>query len=125
MAGIAILFGVLLSLLGGGLYFFSETRSPTALIPSFFGIALIVAGIVASNEKLRMHAMHFAALLGLVGFAFPAYRVITGLIEGKEFGLAMGGQAAMSALCAVFLALCVKSFIDVRVARKRREAEGK
>jgi hypothetical protein len=123
MAPIAILFGVLLTLLGGGLYFYSGMVSITALIPAFFGIPLIVAGIVARNEKARMHAMHGAALLGLIGFAVPAYRVIRALINGAEMNLAIGGQIAMSVLCALFVALCVKSFIDARILRKQQQAQ--
>ena len=69
MTSIAFFFGVLLSILGGVLFGTSnpDHRSITALIPAFFGIALILLGIVARNEKARKHAMHFAALLGLVG----------------------------------------------------------
>ena len=124
MAPIAIVFGVLLTLLGGGLFAVSESRSVTALIPSFFGIALIVLGVVARNEKARMHAMHVAALLGLIGFAFPAYRVIAALLGTNPINpVAIGGQIAMSALCGVFLALCAKSFIDARIEHKRKQAE--
>jgi hypothetical protein len=79
--------------------------------------------VVAQNEKVRMHAMHGAALIGLVGFAMPAYMVIAGLARGDEFGLAKGEQAAMAVICGVFLGLCVKSFIDARVARKQKEAQ--
>ena len=77
MAPIAILFGVLLGLLGPVLFFLSdpEKQSPTAFIPSGFGVALIVLGVIALNEKYRMHAMHGAALIGLIGFVVPIARV--------------------------------------------------
>lgn len=125
MAVIAIVFGVLLGALGVGLYAAAEVKSITALIPSFFGIALLLLGQIARSggEKARMHTMHIAALLGLVGLVFPAYRAIAALARGAEMNLAIGGQLAMAALCGVFLALCVKSFIDARIARKRREQE--
>jgi hypothetical protein len=124
MSTLAIVFGLALTALGGGLYGMSEPehRSPTALIPSFFGIALIVCGLIARNEKARMHAMHFAALLGLVGMVFPAYRAIRAMATGASVNLAIGGQLAMAGLCGVFLILCVKSFIDARRARRAREA---
>ena len=118
----------MLVVLGGGLFGLSEPekRSFTAFIPSAFGIALVVCGAVARNEKARKHAMHFAALVGLIGFAFPLGRVIMKVVRAdpeKPFSaLADGGQLAMSALCGIFLALCVKSFIDVRKARKQAEA---
>ncbi len=126
MAPVAILFGVALSALGGILFFLAgfDWAKFTSLIPAFFGIALIILGILASNEKLRMHVMHVAALLGLIGFAFPAVMVIRASTR-DNFDITSNsawGQIAMSALCFVFLALCVKSFIDARIARKAKEA---
>lgn len=123
MSTLAIVFGLALTVLGGGLYRMAEpeSRSLTALIPSAFGIALVLCGLIARNEKARMHAMHFAALLGLVGTAFPAYRAIRAMAGGRSVDLAVGGQLAMAGLCAVFVVLCVKSFIDARRARKARE----
>jgi hypothetical protein len=126
MAPHAIVFGVLLTLLGPMLYFLSvpEKQSLTAFIPSGFGIVLILLGIVARNPKFRMHAMHVAALVGLIGFVMPAYMVIAALVRGLEFDpIKHGGQAAMAVLCGVFLALCVKSFIAVRAARKKNEGQ--
>ncbi|MSQ93246.1 MAG: hypothetical protein EXR98_01675 [Gemmataceae bacterium] len=117
---------MLLALLGPALYSLStaDERSLTALIPSGFGIVLIILGVVARNEKLRMHAMHGAALVGLLGFAIPAYMVGNVLIRGSEFEpIRHGGQATMAVLCLIFLGLCVKSFIDARIARKKKEAE--
>jgi hypothetical protein len=126
MAPIAIVFGVLLGALGPVLFFLSDPakQSPTAFIPSGFGIALILCGVVALNDKFRMHAMHGAALLGLLGFAMPLGRVIYAATQANfQFGLAAGGSLAMSVLCLIFLALCVKSFVDARIARKKKEAE--
>jgi hypothetical protein len=90
----------------------------TALIPTFFGIPLTALGLLARDErrlKLAMHLSTVLALLGLLGSA----RGIPGAVA-----LAAGGevarpaaavvQAAMAVLCAAFLALAVKSFIDVR-----------
>ncbi len=128
MAPIAIVFGLLLMLLGGGAFgYVYQTKAElqyTALIPAGFGILLIVFGLVARNEKARMHAMHGAALLGLIGFAVPACMVAAVFINGTTFEpVRHGEQTAMAVLCLAFLGLCVKSFIDVRVARKKREAD--
>jgi hypothetical protein len=125
MASFAIVFGLLLTLLGPVLFFLSDPakQSPTAFIPSGFGVVLIVLGVLAFNPKFRMHAMHGAALVGLIGFAMPAVMVIKGLIGGDEFNLPKQGQTAMAVLCLIFLALCVKSFIDARAARKAKEAQ--
>lgn len=121
MSPLSILFGLLLCGLGVGLYAMAENISPTALIPAFFGIALIGLGIAAFKEKARKHAMHAAALLGLLGTAIPAYRVGKTFVEGGDWTPATTGQVAMSVLCAAFLVLCVKSFID---ARRRRKMQG-
>lgn len=123
MAPIAIAFGVLLTILGGGMYAYTEFKSITALIPAFFGIPQIALGVLALNEKFRMHAMHGAALVGLIGFAMPAYMVIAGLVRGDDFNLAKQEMTAMAVICGVFVAWCVKSFIDVRIARRKKEAE--
>lgn len=122
MGPIAILFGLALSILGGVLYALAEVRSVTALIPTFFGVALIVLGLLARIDKARMHVMHLAALLGLIGLIFPAYRAGIALVAGRGFSLPVVGQLIMAGLCSVFLALCIKSFIDARRARKAKEA---
>ena len=121
MAPLSILFGLLLSLLGVLLYASSDPdhRSPTALIPTAFGIALIVLGFLAFKENRRKHAMHAAALVGLVGLGIPAYRVIKAIIDGAEWSRATTGSAAMALLCGLFLIICVKSFIDARRRRKQ------
>ena len=123
MSPIAMFFGILLTALGAALYVASDTRSVTALIPSFFGVALFVLGVIAraGGESVRKHTMHVAALLALLGCAFPAYRAVAALAQGAEMNLAIGGQIAMAVLCGVFLALCVKSFIDARRARRQSE----
>lgn len=124
MAPFAMVFGALLTLLGVGTYVYIGMEHFTALIPAFFGAALLVLGALALVEGLRMHAMHVAALLGLVGFALPAYRLVASLAKGDAFELVKHGElGAMSGLCLVFLVLCVKSFIDARIARKKREAD--
>jgi hypothetical protein len=126
VARIAIIFGVLLAVLGVGLYAMAdpelkkEWKALTAFIPTAFGAVLIVIGQIAQSgsDKVRMHSMHAAALVGLIGLAIPAYRAIAALAGGSEMNLAIGGQIAMAVLCGAFLGLCVKSFIDVRKARK-------
>ncbi|MBI3822362.1 MAG: hypothetical protein HY289_06750 [Planctomycetes bacterium] len=125
MAPIAIGFGVVLTILGPILFFLSDTQSPTAFIPSGFGVALIVCGALALNEKFRMHAMHGAAVVGVLGVILPMGRLIYASTQDNfKFGLAAGGTVAMSLLCLSFVLMCVKSFIDVRIARKKKEAEG-
>lgn len=112
-----IICGVLLILVGIFGYVFSiidGSNAPTALIPAAFGILLAILGLVArAKESLRMHVMHVAVLIGLIGFVIPAWRIIS-QISNIRVSLAVLSQIAMSVICLVFVILCVKSFIDAR-----------
>jgi hypothetical protein len=119
MSQVAIGFGIVLILLGGG--FFAATHAPTAAIPAVFGVLLLLCGWMATNPKLRMHAMHFAALLGLLGTIFPLIRAVPKAMQGT-FNPPIIEQLAIAVLSLIFLVLCVRSFIAARVAR--RAAEG-
>ncbi len=129
MARTAIIFGVVLAMLGIGLYAMvdpelkREWKALTAFIPTAFGAVLIVLGQIAQSgsDSTRKHSMHAAAVVGLIGVVLPAYRAIAALSRGDEMNLAIGGQIAMAVLCGAFLALCIKSFIDVRRARKQAQ----
>jgi hypothetical protein len=94
--------------------------SPTALIPAFFGGVLVLLGLLAHADKLRKHAMHLAAVVGLLGFVGG----FMPLIRQQSKGLPLDPTAPaarngllMSLICLVFVVLCVKSFIDARKAR--------
>ena len=96
----------------------------TAFIPAFVGVPLILCGLIALKESLLKHAMHVAAMLGVIGFLLAAGRLGMLAAKGTLDLTQLGGQslAGMAALCAVFVALCVKSFIDARKRRQAREA---
>lgn len=117
MPSAAITSGVLLILIGIIGYVFSivdGNTSITALIPAAFGLLLLIFGAVArSKENLRMHIMHAAVLVALIGFLIPAYRILSHLSDIKV-SLAVLSQAAMSVICLGFVILSVKSFIDAR-----------
>jgi hypothetical protein len=117
---IAIAFGLLLSVLGVVVFALAEVKSPTALFPAYFGAALIILGLVARNDKARMHAMHFAALLGLVGLIGGIVMGIMSLTRDRP-ATVWGGSFGMAALCGAFLVLCIQSFIAARRARKEKE----
>jgi hypothetical protein len=132
VAPIAIAFGVLLTILGLVLYGMSEIdpKPTTALIPSALGVLLIVLGLVArgAGEKVRMHTMHGAAVIGLIGLIGGIVRIAIAVprlgTEHPPSNLAIGGNAAMALLSGLFLALCIKSFVDARRARKQRATPG-
>ena len=122
MPGTSVIFGLLLAILGVSGYFGvpEADRSSTALIPAGFGLVLIVLGVVARRDALRKHAMHAAAAAALVGCLVAAGRFFYVLIWGGGNVATTAGMstATMAVLCGVFVALCVKSFIDARRARK-------
>ena len=58
MAKITIGLGLVLIALGLGSYFGTGQASVTALIPAFFGLPLLLLGLVALKERMRKNAMH-------------------------------------------------------------------
>jgi hypothetical protein len=121
-----MVFGVALIALGVVGYVGTAAVSITALIPAIFGAVLVVLGWVAVNERYRKHAVHLAAAVALVGFigAVPGLIGIWDLISGAEVQrpAAVVSQSFMAILMAVFVGLCVRSFVEARRARiTRRE----
>jgi O-antigen/teichoic acid export membrane protein len=117
MALTTIIFGLALTLLGFLGYFMTGTSSVTALIPAGFGIVLIALGFLARSDAMRKHAMHAAAavaLLGMIGALIPLLRTPAGVRPA----MAVFSQVAMVVLTGIFVALCVRSFIATRRARK-------
>jgi len=121
VANTAIGFGLTLVVLGVVGYVASGGASITALIPAFFGLPLAGLGWLARNDRYRKHAMHGAAaiaLLGLLGTARGLVGLGTLLAGGTVARpAAVIVQAAMAAICGIFLALAVKSFVAARRAR--------
>ncbi len=122
MAIVAIVTGLVLTALGVGGYVATEMVSPTALIPAFFGLPLTLCGGLALNPKFLKHAMHGAAtigLLGALGAGSMGLRKLPTLLDGTaERPIAIVMQLVMGVVCAVFVGLCVRSFINVRKARE-------
>jgi hypothetical protein len=121
----AILFGI--GLIGYGLFLFGETgwdpKANTALIPAYFGAAFLILGLISLiKDSIRKHAMHFAATvamfgaIGGLGMGLSKLEIVTGKPPDRPD--AVHAQIWLGVLCTIFLALCVKSFIDARKARK-------
>src|SRR5947209_16726894 len=121
MGPYAICAGLILIGLGGWGYLGAapEHQSMTALIPAFFGAPLGLIGCVALKDNLRKHAMHAAAALGLLGIIGGVIGLIIGYNRSGSLqtrgAMASGGMALV---CAIFVALCVRSFIQARKARR-------
>jgi hypothetical protein len=76
---------------------------------------------MASNEKLRKHAMHGAAVIGLLGFLGSASGIMQALAmlrgEAVERPEAAIARTVMAILCLAFVALTVKSFVSARLKK--------
>lgn len=120
MAKLTIVVANILIFMGVAGYVASDMVSLTALIPAFIGAPLEILGILALTESRRKQAMHGAVLLALIGFlgSLPGLLKLGVLLAGEaERPLAVGMQTAMAVLLAVYIALCVRSFIAARKAR--------
>jgi hypothetical protein len=123
LATTTIGFGIVLILLGLGGYFGTDRVSMTALIPAAFGLLLVIFGMLARDDKRRKLAMHIAVTVGLLGFlgTVPGLVKLPTLLMGGDVQRppAVIAQSIMAVLMAIYVAMCVKSFID---ARRRRTA---
>jgi hypothetical protein len=104
-----------------------EKVSPTALIPAAIGGVLIVCGLLAFKDNLRKHVMHLAVVVGLIGAIGGFMPLIRQYNKTNSFDptkpSAISGEL-MILVCAVFVILCVKSFIDARKNRLAKAASG-
>lgn len=125
MSKLTIGFGVVLIVLGVATFFVTGSTHPTSLIPAWFGIVLVLCGILARtpDSRRRMLWMHIAVTIGLIGFVFPAVMAAKDWLAAHGAPLAhpaaVEEQIAMAVICLVFTVLCVRSFI---VARRSRTA---
>jgi len=121
MAKVTLVFAVLLAILGLVSYFGTGSHFPTALIPTWFGLALGIFGFLAisPSESRRKLFMHINVTIGLVGFLGAAWRAISSYTAAHSEGvepnhIALAAQCAMAGMLIIYVLLCVKSFIDVR-----------
>jgi hypothetical protein len=123
LATTTIGFGVALIILGVGGFLYSGMTAPTALIPAAFGLLLVVFGGMAKNESKRKVAMHIAVTVGLLGFlgtvsgVVDVMKMLSGMVVERP--AASVSKSIMALLMAVFVGMCVKSFIDARRARAK------
>lgn len=120
MAKVTLVFAVLLIVLGLGFYLGTGSQHPTALIPTWFGVALGVFGVLAisPSETRRKVFMHVNVTIGLLGFLGAAGRAIYALSSGHPADrTAVTAQLLMAGLLLIYVILCVRSFIAARRAR--------
>ena len=132
MAKVTLVFALLLVLLGLGGYFGTGSLHPTALIPTWFGLALGIFGFLAisPNEGRRKLFMHINVTIALLGFLGAAVEVIRSLVSTMDLNavmagaqpapvnpIALGSKIIMACLLLIYVGLCVRSFIAARRAR--------
>jgi hypothetical protein len=117
---------VLLIALGVTSRLLSASPSLTVLIPAALGGLLLIAGLIAFKAGARMHAMHAAAMLALLGIggSVGALVHLPALLGGGtvERPMAVASRSLTFLLCAILLALAVRSFINARLARRAAAA---
>ena len=120
---ITFLTSAALILLGAAGYLGSDSKSFTALIPSFFGIALGLAAIVASKDSWRsfgMHAGRWYFDIGGTPWIWPRFVKIGTLfsddpdVNRRAVWFVLG----MASICLVHVILSVRSFIAARKKMK-------
>jgi hypothetical protein len=132
MPSLSVMFGVVLTALGLVAYFNpaplgvgkdglpATPGHPSALSPVGVGVILIVAGVAAmAAPGSRKHAMHVAAAVALLGTVGGLVPVVLRKFDFQEVAVKVG--LGMAVLSAIFLALCVNSFVRARRARTVRE----
>ena len=124
MAKVTLVFALLMVALGAAGYLGTGSQHPTALIPTWFGLALGLFGFLAisPSEGRRKLFMHINVTIGLLGFLGGAVEALRGYGHARSLGLepdriALASKATMAGLMLIYVLLCVKSFIDARRSR--------
>ncbi|MFW5653067.1 MAG: hypothetical protein ACOC0P_03395 [Planctomycetota bacterium] len=114
--------GLALILLGGIMWAVSDSKSWTALFPAFFGLPVLLLGLVGMiKPRFRKHAAHAAVLitlLGAIGAGFQSLPQLTTLINDPDAldrgPLATTAQIIMFGICTVHVVVAIASFVKAR-----------
>ncbi|SVB38896.1 uncharacterized protein METZ01_LOCUS191750 [marine metagenome] len=119
---VAMLEGLFLIVMGVIFYLFPEDKqSVTALIPSFIGLGLLIPGYLAyTNENMKMHAMHVAVLVSLIGTLGGAMG-LPDMIAG-DFNRPTIARLILLIICGEYMFFSIMSFRQARIKREQ-EAE--
>src|SRR5579863_8459074 len=118
MAKVTLVFAFLMVVLGLAGYLGTGHQHPTALIPTWFGVALGIFGILAisPSESRRKLFMHINVTIGLLGFVGALVEALRGYGAARSAGLdpdmiALASKLMMAGLLFIYVNLCIKSFI--------------
>ncbi|MGO9319069.1 MAG: hypothetical protein ACLPXT_10735 [Terracidiphilus sp.] len=124
MVKVTLVFAVLLIVLGLVGYLGTGSLHPTALIPSWIGVALGFGGLLAisPSESRRKLFMHINVSIGVLGFLGGAVEVVRGYVHGTFTNTAalaaMASKLALTTLMLIYLLLCMRSFTAARRSGK-------
>ena len=113
MENITIIYGIFLVVWGVVVTIFSYSQSITSLIPTIFGLTIIILSFLAKKFPNRKKLfMHIVVLIGFIVF-LGGLDLIRGLIQGNIF---VNLWASLSKFMMMisglsFIILCIKSFI--------------
>lgn len=125
-ARVSVIYGVILVVFAVLISLISGSDSLTSYIPAMFGLPILILGLSAvwapSKQKL---VMHINVVIGLLIF-LAGLSVIPSLVSGVSLNTNLWANVSklfMSLTGAIYLTICVKSFIFIR--RKRSVTETK
>ena len=113
MENITIIYGIFLVVWGVVVTIFSDSQSITSLIPTIFGLTIIILSFLAKKIPNRKKLfMHIVVLIGFIIF-LGGLDLIRGLIQGNIFVnlWASSSKFMMMISGLLFIILCIKSFI--------------
>lgn len=126
MTVLTIVVGAVLTATGVIAYVVSDAASWTALIPSFVGVLLLIAGLVSRNARAHRHAIHAALVVALLGAAGSIMNVakLGELFAGTaERPAAVITSTIMFVALVIYIGFGVRSFINARRYRARKARE--
>ena len=113
MENITIIYGIFLVVWGAVVTIFSDSQSITSLIPTIFGLAIIILSFFAKKIPNRKKLfMHIVVLIGFIIF-LGGLDLIRGLIQGNIFVNLWASLSKFMMMISglLFIILCIKSFI--------------
>ncbi len=114
--------GIALIVLGVFGFLITGSQSFTALIPTIFGLLVLLCAMIARNENRRKIAMHVAQVIALLGFLGSVSGLLKLLMYAFGSGVlerpsAVYAQSIMAFICLIYLILGIRTFVNARKAK--------
>lgn len=120
MPSLTIGFGLLLMLISISTYVGAEGQEATAFAPAVLGLLIVGCGVASMIKKeLRMHLMHGAVLIALIGVIYPVIRLVQFMFPLNADSMTVTRNILIPVACGLYLYFAIQSF---RTARRNRKA---